>query len=55
MKPMQQAKRKILGKYLDPELLDHMSDDQIVQLYELHKAASSESADEHSSSKDKWL
>ncbi|XP_013183578.1 succinate dehydrogenase assembly factor 3, mitochondrial [Amyelois transitella] len=46
MKPMNQAKRKVLGKYLDPKLLDHMSDEQIVQLYELHKAASSET-DEH--------
>lgn len=46
MKPLQQVKRKTVGKYLDPNLLDHMTDEQIVQLYELHKAASSESTDE---------
>ncbi|XP_061703802.1 succinate dehydrogenase assembly factor 3, mitochondrial [Cydia pomonella] len=40
MKPLQQAKRKEVGKYLDPKLLDHMSEEQLCQLYELHKAAS---------------
>ncbi|CAH0745917.1 unnamed protein product [Diatraea saccharalis] len=39
MKPLQQVKRKTVGKYIDPQLLDHMTDEQIVQLYELHKAA----------------
>ncbi|KAL4717617.1 hypothetical protein ACJJTC_000766 [Scirpophaga incertulas] len=39
MKPLQQAKKKTIGKYIDPKLLDHMTDEQIVQLYELHKAA----------------
>lgn len=46
MKPLQQAKRKTVGKYIDPQLLDQMTDDQIVQLYELHKAATSESSQE---------
>ncbi|XP_026762135.1 succinate dehydrogenase assembly factor 3, mitochondrial [Galleria mellonella] len=40
MKPLQQAKRKTVGKYLDPQMLDYMTDEQLVQLYELHKAAS---------------
>ncbi|KAM3968478.1 succinate dehydrogenase assembly factor 3 [Aphomia sociella] len=40
MKPLQQVKRKTVGKYLDPQVLDYMSDEQLVQLYELHKAAS---------------
>lgn len=39
MKPLQQVKKKKVGEYLDPQLLDHMTDEQIVQLYELHKAA----------------
>lgn len=39
MKPLNQAKRKEVGKYMGPEMLDHMTDEQIVQLYELHKAA----------------
>ncbi|CAG4942857.1 succinate dehydrogenase assembly factor 3, mitochondrial [Colias croceus] len=38
-KPLNQAKTKVVGKYLQPEMLDHMTDDQLVQLYELHKAA----------------
>lgn len=46
MKPLQQAKRKEVGKYIDPQLLDHMTDDQIVQLYELHKAATLEDSDD---------
>lgn len=45
MKPLQQAKRKAVGKYIDPQLLEHMTDDQIVQLYELHKAATEESSE----------
>ncbi|CAH2035749.1 unnamed protein product, partial [Iphiclides podalirius] len=40
MKPLQQAKKKEVGKYLDPKLLDYMTEDQLIQLYELHKAAS---------------
>lgn len=39
MKPLQQAKKKKIGEYLDIQLLDHMTEDQILQLYELHKAA----------------
>ncbi|XP_072931471.1 succinate dehydrogenase assembly factor 3, mitochondrial [Epargyreus clarus] len=39
MKPLQQAKKKVVGQYLDPQMLDHMTDEQLVQLYELHKAA----------------
>lgn len=50
MKPLHQAKNKMVGEYLDPSLLDHMSDEQIVQLYELHKAASSEPDKESSES-----
>lgn len=42
MKPLHQAKKKEVGKYLDPKLLDYMSEDQLIQLYELHKAASQE-------------
>ncbi|CAD0193995.1 unnamed protein product [Chrysodeixis includens] len=38
-KPLQQVKKKKVGEYLDPQLLDHMSDEQLAQLYELHKAA----------------
>ncbi|KAJ8736907.1 hypothetical protein PYW07_000178 [Mythimna separata] len=45
MKPLQQVKKKKVGEYMDPQLLDHMTDEQIVQLYELHKAAT-ESTDE---------
>ncbi|XP_041986347.1 succinate dehydrogenase assembly factor 3, mitochondrial [Aricia agestis] len=44
MKPLQQAKQKKVGKYLDPKMLDFMSDEQLVQLYELHKAASNDSS-----------
>ncbi|XP_059055329.1 succinate dehydrogenase assembly factor 3, mitochondrial [Achroia grisella] len=40
MKPLQQVKLKTVGKYLDPQVLDFMTDEQLVQLYELHKAAS---------------
>ncbi|CAK1588457.1 unnamed protein product [Parnassius mnemosyne] len=40
MKPLQQAKKKTVGEYLDPTLLDYMTEDQLVQLYQLHKAAS---------------
>ncbi|XP_075991190.1 succinate dehydrogenase assembly factor 3 [Anticarsia gemmatalis] len=39
MKPLQQAKKKKVGEYMDPNLLDHMTEDQLIQLYELHKAA----------------
>lgn len=39
MKPLQQARRKEIGSYLDPQLLDHMTEDQLIQLYELHRAA----------------
>ncbi|KAG6444651.1 hypothetical protein O3G_MSEX003486 [Manduca sexta] len=42
MKPLQQAKTKRVGQYLDPQMLEHMTDDQLVQLYELHKAAAAE-------------
>ncbi|XP_028172604.1 succinate dehydrogenase assembly factor 3, mitochondrial [Ostrinia furnacalis] len=52
MKPLQQAKRKTVGKYIDPQLLDHMTDDQIVQLYELHKAATQEDTENTDSTKD---
>ncbi|XP_026500276.1 succinate dehydrogenase assembly factor 3, mitochondrial [Vanessa tameamea] len=45
MKPLHQAKRKTVGKYLNPKLLDHMTDEQLVQLYELHKATSLQSDD----------
>ncbi|XP_022832870.1 succinate dehydrogenase assembly factor 3, mitochondrial [Spodoptera litura] len=48
MKPIQQAKKKKVGEYLDPKLLDHMTDEQLVQLYELHKAATEPSTDEQS-------
>ncbi|XP_023937975.2 succinate dehydrogenase assembly factor 3, mitochondrial [Bicyclus anynana] len=41
-KPLHQAKKKTVGKYLEPEMLDYMNDEQLVQLYELHKAASSD-------------
>lgn len=51
MKPLQQVKRKEVGRYLDPKLLDHMTDEQIVQLYELHKAASAEETEE----KKEWV
>lgn len=40
LKPLHQVRKKTVGKYLDPKLLDHMSDEQLLQLYELHKAAS---------------
>lgn len=40
MKPLQQVKKKQVGEYLNPQLLDHMTEDQLIQLYELHKAAS---------------
>ncbi|XP_034839615.1 succinate dehydrogenase assembly factor 3, mitochondrial [Maniola hyperantus] len=39
-KPLHQAKKKSVGKYLEPKMLDYMSDEQLVQLYELHRAAS---------------
>ncbi|XP_063837566.1 succinate dehydrogenase assembly factor 3, mitochondrial [Ostrinia nubilalis] len=52
IKPLQQAKRKTVGKYIDPQLLDHMTDDQIVQLYELHKAATQEDTENTDSTKD---
>ncbi|CAB3226190.1 unnamed protein product [Arctia plantaginis] len=39
MKPLQQAKKKAIGSYLNPQLLDHMTEDQLIQLYELHRAA----------------
>ncbi|XP_026331911.1 succinate dehydrogenase assembly factor 3, mitochondrial isoform X2 [Hyposmocoma kahamanoa] len=39
MKPLNQAIKKEVGKYIDPKMLDYMTDEQIVQLYELHKAA----------------
>lgn len=39
MKPLNQAKKKEVGRYIDPKILDHMSDEQIIQLYELHQAA----------------
>lgn len=42
MKPLRQAKGKEVGKYLGAEMLDHMSEEQLIQLYELHKAASGE-------------
>ncbi|CAK1554696.1 unnamed protein product [Leptosia nina] len=42
-KPLNQAKQKVVGNYLNPQMLDHMTEDQLVQLYELHKAASQES------------
>jgi hypothetical protein len=45
MKPLQQKKQKTVGKYMDPQLLDHMSDEQIVQLYELHKAATNKDSE----------
>lgn len=45
MKPLQQAKKKKVGEYLDPQLLDHMTDEQLMQLYELHKAATDPSED----------
>lgn len=41
-KPINQAKNRPVGRDLDPILLDHMTDEQIVQLYELHKAAKNE-------------
>lgn len=41
-------KKKTVGKYLDPKVLDYMSDEQLVQLYELHKAASLEPEEESS-------
>ncbi|XP_050360836.1 succinate dehydrogenase assembly factor 3, mitochondrial [Nymphalis io] len=44
-KPLHQAKRKTVGKYLDPKMLDYMTDEQLVQLYELHKATSLKSND----------
>lgn len=44
-KPLHQAKKKTLGKYLDPKFLDYMTDEQLVQLYELHKATSLQSDD----------
>ncbi|VVC86133.1 succinate dehydrogenase assembly factor 3, mitochondrial [Leptidea sinapis] len=47
-KPMHQIKKGDMGKHLNPEFLDYMSDDQLVQLYELHKAASlAEDSDSH--------
>lgn len=42
MKPLHQVKKREVGKYLDPKLLDYMSEDQLIQLYELHKATSQE-------------
>ncbi|KAJ2954129.1 hypothetical protein O0L34_g2351 [Tuta absoluta] len=42
MKPLQQAKKKEVGKYLGTDMLDHMTDEQLVQLYELHRAAFNE-------------
>ncbi|CAH2103666.1 unnamed protein product [Euphydryas editha] len=44
-KPLHQAKKKTVGKYLDPKMLDYMTDEQLVQLYELHKATSLQSDD----------
>ena len=56
MKPLQQVKKKKVGEYMDPQLLDHMSDEQIVQLYELHKAATVATDDDISVTGDKkWL
>ncbi|KAJ0184022.1 hypothetical protein K1T71_000445 [Dendrolimus kikuchii] len=49
MKPLHQARKKTVGRYLDPKLLDHMSDEQLIQLYELHKAASHPKDDKESS------
>ncbi|KAG7313088.1 hypothetical protein JYU34_000170 [Plutella xylostella] len=48
MKPLHQAKKKTVGKDLDPRMLDYMTDEQIVQLYELHKAAHNETTDNES-------
>ncbi|OWR50474.1 succinate dehydrogenase assembly factor 3, mitochondrial [Danaus plexippus] len=45
MKPLSQSKGKGIGKYLDPQMLEYMTDEQLVQLYELHKAASLEEED----------
>ncbi|XP_068621261.1 succinate dehydrogenase assembly factor 3, mitochondrial [Battus philenor] len=39
MKPLQQVKKKAVGKYLDTKLLDFMTEDQLIQLYELRNAA----------------
>ncbi|CAH4038606.1 succinate dehydrogenase assembly factor 3, mitochondrial [Pieris brassicae] len=47
-KPLNQARNKDIGKYLDPNLLDYMTDEQLVQLYELHKATSLDPDDETS-------
>lgn len=44
--PLNQVKNKDVGKYLDPEILDYMTNEQLVQLYELHKAASLEPDDD---------
>lgn len=53
MKPLHQARKKAVGRYLDPQLLDHMSEEQLVQLYELHKAASSINEEKEKLSNDK--
>lgn len=39
MKPFNQVRAKAVGANLDPKMLDFMNDEQLVQLYEMHKAA----------------
>ena len=46
-------KKKTVGQYLDPKMLNYMSDEQLVQLYELHKAASLETEEVPSDIKQK--
>lgn len=53
MKPLQQVRKKKVGEYMDPQLLDHMTDEQIVQLYELHKAATDSTDDDIAEKGDK--
>ncbi|XP_049885399.1 succinate dehydrogenase assembly factor 3, mitochondrial [Pectinophora gossypiella] len=53
MKPLNQVKKKEVGQYLDPKLLDHMSDEQLMQLYELHRAAFKEDTESVDSSRSK--
>lgn len=42
MQYLQRENKKPLGKNLEPKMLDYMNDEQIVQLYELRKAAVNE-------------